>query len=175
MTIIVKLTCPKCNTHLTINNHTDLERKKVTCPRCKTTSSIADFKPQCIESDLSTKISNSWYNPTYKIGYLVYSQNEEIQIFRLKEGFNCIGRQSDSHYEGTIQIIDASMTLSREHFHINVVKIGECFEHRISLASDSVNTTLLNGLPLFPEDIIVLNYGDTILCHSHRFDFVEQY
>lgn len=175
MTIIVKLVCPKCNTHLTISNHTDLEGKKVTCPRCKTTAIITDFKPQYIESDLSTKISESWYNPTYKIGYLVYSQSEEIQIFRLKEGFNCIGRQSDSHCTETIQIPDASMTLSREHFYINVVKVGNCFEHRISLASDSVNTTLLNGQPLFPEDIIVLNYGDTISCYNHRFDFIEQY
>ncbi len=174
MTSIVKLVCPQCNAQLTINYSDNLERKNVTCPRCKTKAFIADYNPQRIELDLVTKISESWYNPTYKMGYLVYYQKEDIQVLRLKEGLNCIGRQADDNRTGIIQIPDTSMTLSREHFYINVVKVGERFEHRISLASDSLNTTLLNGLPLYPEDIIVLNYGDIISCCDHRFDFCEQ-
>ena len=107
---IIKITCPKCGSVLSIRAVANINGKRVTCPLCKGQFPLTEF----INHDERTTIDNK---DDSIIGQLIDLRTNEV--FPLAEGTYLVGRKS----EGTsarIQISDNSKRMSREHFFINL-------------------------------------------------------
>lgn len=172
----IRIECPKCKTKLLIRYAEGIEKKKIVCPKCKEKSIVADCKT-CEEEqqeEVKTQINTGWYTPTKTIGQLVYSNGSEMQVFKLKEGVNIIGRSTTGKSLATILVDDHSKVLSRRHFIITVKEEGAYYEHELCLANTNVNKTMLNSEQLTEDDVIIMNFGDTVRCGIHRFELMEQ-
>lgn len=171
----LKIVCPFCQASLRIPNEDGIALKSTRCSKCKELFPISEGLKSAASEDTDTNLVSVWHEATQTLGILeTYDEDGSKHQYPLKVGKNLIGRTTLSDITAEIQIEDSTKTLSRQHLIIDVLKYEGYYEHRLSLADGAKNKTYLGGNLLEKEDIIVLNFGDKIICGKCEISFREQ-
>lgn len=163
---IIKIICPTCQCILSVKYVEGIETKNVTCPKCGVKHKYSEYQPYVAKQQ---KANSSQYmtdetelgsiNTKATIGSLILPGGSEPA--KLKVGRNIIGRASSTS-TATVQVNDATKTMSRNHYYIDVLVFGNTVRHLLSVVPEAKNGTSLNGVKLESTDKLVLNDGDII-------------
>lgn len=185
---IKKIICPSCKRILTIKYFEGIESKSFPCPNCGIKHKYTDYLPyptQQDETDLGDVLRYRAQNKQIpaqtdetELGSLKTAVNigclklpDVAELVQLKVGRNIIGRASSTS-TATIQVNDATRTMSRSHYYIDVLVFGSTVRHLLSVVPEAPNDTKLNDVKLEKTDKLVLNNGDIIRSGQVEVEFV---
>lgn len=151
---IRRISCPSCNTVLDVAYFAGIESKSFSCPKCHKVHKYAEYAP-LPQSEVEAP------------GALLLSSGTPVQ---LKPGRNVIGRRS-SRSSANVQIPDETLTMSREHFYIDVSVQDGKVSHVLSVNPSARNSTKLDGTDINATDRIALHDGQQINAGSVRLVF----
>lgn len=154
---IIKITCPNCESVLSIKVIANLEEKSVICPLCKCHISLTEFIHRSVQTTIDDKDDSI-------IGQLIDLKTNEV--FPLAEGTYLVGRKSDGS-SAKIQISDFSRRMSREHFFIDLKTqrngriIGQLLLHNPRVNPVNIGFfTAIYGRPFLLKNDDVIRIGE---------------
>jgi len=155
----VRVKCPTCNSVLDVPFKEGETVKHIPCPVCQTKLNLKlkgaeGSAPSPVdEEDAKTEVGG--------FKQLRYSVVFNGMKFPLDKGANTIGRQAMTS-QAKLQLPTSDMNMSRNHA-IAEVKVDANGNTYATLANyKNMNLTLVNGKPLGPQDVVMLNKGDII-------------
>lgn len=166
----MRFKCGKCGTVIdTAKNEQqqlDPSYTGVVCSACKAVNKVLSSRLQQEKKIPPTEVVRpaAADQPEPVPGWIfVHDENTPMQSFDLKKGKNIIGRRSSVHADIAIETKDEYM--SRRHCMVEVtVNPSGTYDFLLSDLK-ALNGTFLNGTArkrLKPEDMVMLNDGDTI-------------
>lgn len=159
--------CPRCHGILEITNPKAEPVLLITCP-----NPACGAKMRVTFATGDTILDDSAHHDD-RIGHLLL----DGEPYKLAEGINTIGRHSKSS-KATIQLPTDDQSMSRVHIQIQVTRLKS---GRIKAVLSDLRDaekieqlpTLVDDVPLQPEDAIVLAHGDGITIGHTRIKYVK--
>ena len=187
-----RIKCPSCGVLLDVRNSQNEAVKMITCPQCKAQLKVNfSLKQQYASSPLvgetqyvnpnagETQYVNRDNGETRYIGQTSSENPDETilsgkkavsipgylsfggQKYPLELGNNVIGRKASTS-QATVQIATDDRYMSRQHLHINVIKVSAEKVRVIVSNEHNKNATYINGQLLNEGDQLILTDGSTI-------------
>lgn len=168
----MKITCPSCNSALTIKAVPGIEDKTLVCPVCKFKAKVSVFMNASAAKSAHGASSDDTVMPGWGSGITIappvkrnpgrFRIVQTGQFIDLKPGHHTVGRSCNPP-KSTIMIgspVYSDPYMSRCHIQLDIVEGPAGLQHR--LKDLGKNTTKLNGNEIPQGSIVVLKYGDKI-------------
>lgn len=160
----VEIICPQCHVRLSVTNSKNEEVKRIKCPNCGKQIDIRFKRP--VREDGATVLGGIPTGGETQLGPVSVSRKKaylELNCVRynLEIGRNTIGRKAKTS-SADVQLDTTDLYMSRQHAIINVRRLPDG-SIKSDIANDqNKNATLVNGIEIMPNDILVLQDGATI-------------
>ena len=144
-----QIECPNCHTRVTVEYFDGIESKQLQCGVCKLTLPFNSY----------LKVQRTIVKPvTPVIGQLQIKSTGDI--YPLFEGEYIIGRTGTAKEAG-LKLVVSDRSMSRLHLKMKVVKTTLNYYHSVENAENQ-KPTYINGRELQQDEVVYLNYGDTL-------------
>lgn len=160
----VEIICPQCLATLSVTNSKDEAIKCISCPNCGKQIGVRFRRP--VQENGATELGGIPTGGKTQLGPVSVSRKKvylELNGVRynLEIGRNTIGRKAKTS-SADVQLDTADLFMSRQHAIINVRRLPDG-SIKSDIANDqNKNATLVNGIEIMPNDILVLQDGATI-------------
>lgn len=176
-----RIKCPSCGVLLDVRNSQNESVKLITCPQCKAQLKVNFSQPQYVASPQNfgeTQYVNRDNGETRYVAQTSSCSNETMYVgkkeivtpgylsfggqrYPLELGNNVIGRKASTS-QATVQIATDDRYMSRQHLHINVIKLSAEKVRVVVSNEHNKNATYVNGQLLNEGDQLILTDGSTI-------------
>ena len=160
----VEISCPQCHVRLSVTNSKNEAIKRIKCPNCGKQIDIRFKRP--VREDGATVLGGIPTGGETQLGPVSVSRKKAYLEFNgvrynLEIGRNTIGRKAKTS-NADVQLDTSDLYMSRQHAIINVRRMPDG-SIKSDIANDkNKNATLVNGIEIMPNDILVLQDGATI-------------
>ena len=160
----VEIVCPQCHVRLSVTNSKDEAVKRIKCPNCGKQIDIRFKRP--VHEDGATVLGGIRTGGETRLGPVSVSRKKAyLELdgvrYNLEIGRNTIGRKAKTS-NADVQLQTTDLYMSRQHAIINVRRLPDG-SIKSDIANDqNKNATLVNGIEIMPNDILVLQDGATI-------------
>lgn len=158
--------CPQCGSWLNVKNPRNEPIKQINCPQCGVLLQLRFHELNSQQSSPNTQVpmSDAQCVPIFKL-------NEKR--YELKLGKNIVGRKATTS-EATVQIDTPDRMMSRQHAVVTVSRTAKGSLHTEISNYQNKNATLVDGVPLLPDDRIRLMNQNVITMGETNLLYVEE-